>query len=298
MDVDYRPRYPGLSELSQEGVGKPGIIKTAWPLSSKADNEDSVYTACKDEFGTPRQIQWAPALLDDHYVMTTELFLVGVRVFIPLNQLPSAKKERKVEGSKKVVEDPFLPDDPSVDLSVPDNPKSPDRSIPIPVTESQQSTPVPRKPISRESVPSSAPKQITKSAPVAGHRESRKPTPVSVHKPVPRESFPSSVPIKYTPVSVPDSTPCQSAEGDLSTTVAGAPGGLDPPRDNRLLVMSILEDEGMDFENCDSAEDLCECLLHAILGTVNSYVTFSSHPLMNRFRVALHVSVRLHASRH
>ncbi len=41
-----------------------------------------------------------------------------------------------------------------------------------------------------------------------------------------------------------------------------------PTPDYRALVFSMLEDEGVSFEYCKDAEDLCECLVHSMLGTI------------------------------
>lgn len=43
-------------------------------------------------------------------------------------------------------------------------------------------------------------------------------------------------------------------------------------RDTRTLVISLLADEGVDFENCDSGADLCECILHSMLGMSFTFV--------------------------
>ncbi len=52
-------------------------------------------------------------------------------------------------------------------------------------------------------------------------------------------------------------------------------------RDIRVLVVSALEDVGIDFEHCDSAEDLCICLLHSMLGMSDTSFLLFWHLLMS-----------------
>ncbi len=86
-----------------------------------------------------------------------------------------------------------------------------------------------------------------------------------------------------------DPPPSLSIKGDPQTIMSTeskveVPGNPHPPqvmeRDIRTLVMSVLQDEGVDFDNCETGEDLRECLLHSMLGKYEPSL-LSLLPLMN-----------------
>ncbi len=47
--------------------------------------------------------------------------------------------------------------------------------------------------------------------------------------------------------------------------------------DRRALIISAVADEGMNLENCIDGDDLCDCLLHAMLGMASDIPLSGTH---------------------
>lgn len=244
LDVDYVPQFPGLKEVATYEVPKgPAILKCSWPSAGNERQEETVYVDCMDEFGTPRQIQWFIAPFDLNYNMTNELFLEGVTpFFLPTTAAkpvatPTASKTSKKATSNKserhVNEDPGPSTSKNFSSTV---------SGLASVTAKDQSVSTPSHvvhsgyPTAVDSVPKSRKDPQSKTA------------------------------------DQPTKTPRTGVQRSRFTKVntAGAQSEERVP-DRRSLVISILEDQGVDFEHCETSEDLCESLSHATLGKVQSH---------------------------
>ncbi len=238
--------------LSEEAVRylKPRIMKCSWPQLEKVDLERKVHEACRGGFGTPKEVLSFHAPVDEHYNTTNELFLNGGTAFLRRKkQVSPAEKKSSTGGQPKKEpmtlrfdgkDNPFYSDD---------NPFHSDESL-----LQRQSHP-----ILGVQTPSVTPHFFSDRIPLEGRsdRDLGTQTPFATPN-VGGDSVPDQ------DISVKDT----DTKKDKSVKNVPPKEAKPPEPDRRALVISVLEDEGMSFEFCKDAEDLCDCLVHSMLGTV------------------------------
>lgn len=248
MSFDYVPEFPGRTEVINELEDKPSILKFSWPPSIRSDVESTVYEACYRQFGTPVQIQWFHAPFDEDYFMTNEVFLHEVTLF----NLPTTKPATGKSSTR-----PSTPTTSATTTTTTTSIKIESVLTTLPGDGAEQQDK------REEDCGASSPKVSSTASNFASseaHDESSTPRRRS-HRKVSETSEYGIVPGK----PVQSRSKPKTAE---SKAKARKPEPATTP-DQRTFVVSVLLDEGMDFEQCRDAQDLCLCLLHSTLGKVD-----------------------------
>ncbi len=228
---------------------KPYIMKCSWPRLEKVKLEGDLLKACHGEFGTPKQVASFCAPFDEHQDVTNELFMKDAKPVVfkkpkvsPAETSSPVGQSGKKSGARRSNENPF------------DDSSKPKESAARKSSSRGQSG-------KDSGAPRSNDNPFVSDALPQGHSPFDSGAGASLSDP---NVSGNPIPDQGMSIEVEDNKITDTKKKDAIPKVVKPPSAPD----YRALVISILEDEGVSFVYCKDAVDLCDCLVHSMLGTI------------------------------
>ncbi len=251
VDADVTPTYPGRISGLHNFVG-PAIVKFSWQPRVKIDLEKRMYEASNNQFGTAKMVTSFVAPWRKNQVMSNELFLVPggqqrakIRIKKPTPKVDNVNDDAEEANDEGVAEAGNVDGGAAEPENVDGGAAEPENVDEV-AAEMENEGATDDEDMDEGVI-------VDEGASIAGK--------------VDEEPFGG-----LDPLFASDIQETMLAQEKILKATNKQDNTSD--RDIRVLVVSAFEDVGKGFEHCDSAEDLCFCLLHSMLGMHNFYYSF------------------------